>query len=248
MNYGFRGSHDKRHEDDEMRILNTLFLIVTAGLCVLANSASAQYSQQRGTVVGGLTGAAAGAIIGDNSDEAGVGAAIGGVVGALAGSILGNAQDRQVYEYEASRQRNAYQIEAARQQQAAYHQTRAMAVQDVVGMAQSDVADSIILGEIQNRGIQRPLEIADIVFLSQQGVSEAVIRCMQHAAVGGPAPIQASRCVAAPVIVTRPAPVIVARPAPTVIIHGYHGHSRHYGYGPHYHAHRPSVRRPIYYR
>jgi uncharacterized protein YcfJ len=74
------------------------FSPVLATMMVVCLSAplSAQYNQQRGAVVGGLTGAAAGAIIGENSDEPGVGAAIGGIVGALAGKVLGNVQDQHI--------------------------------------------------------------------------------------------------------------------------------------------------------
>jgi hypothetical protein len=221
------------------------FSPVLATMMVVCLSAplSAQYNQQRGAVVGGLTGAAAGAIIGENSDEPGVGAAIGGIVGALAGKVLGNVQDQQAYQYQ-----------AARQQQVVYQQSRTMSVQDVVAMAQSRVGDTIIASEVQNRGLQRPLEIADIVFLSQQGVSDQVIRTMQQATVGGPAPppvLPAPRAVVAPpVIVTRPAPVIIHGPpryAPS------YGPSYGYGRPPrgHHHYHqgrRSGVNASIHFR
>jgi hypothetical protein len=47
----------------------------------------------KGAVIGGVTGAAAGAII--NKKNRGAGAVIGGVVGAGAGAIIGNAQDKK---------------------------------------------------------------------------------------------------------------------------------------------------------
>ncbi|RYZ23083.1 MAG: glycine zipper family protein [Chitinophagaceae bacterium] len=47
----------------------------------------------KGAVIGGVTGAAAGAII--NKKNRGAGAIIGGVVGAGAGAVIGNAQDKK---------------------------------------------------------------------------------------------------------------------------------------------------------
>jgi hypothetical protein len=50
---------------------------------------------QRGAVIGGLGGAAAGAVIGNQSGRAGEGALIGAGVGALGGAAIGNAQDTE---------------------------------------------------------------------------------------------------------------------------------------------------------
>lgn len=50
---------------------------------------------QRGAVIGALGGAAAGAIIGNQSGHAGEGALIGAGVGAAGGAAIGNAQDTE---------------------------------------------------------------------------------------------------------------------------------------------------------
>ena len=60
--------------------------------CVMPYPPGPMTSQ--GGVVGAVTGAAAGAIIGNQSDRPLEGAAIGGVIGAIAGSTLGNANDQ----------------------------------------------------------------------------------------------------------------------------------------------------------
>ena len=52
-------------------------------------------STQRGSVTGGLTGAALGAIVGNQSGRPLEGAALGGLIGAAAGSALGNAKDQE---------------------------------------------------------------------------------------------------------------------------------------------------------
>ncbi len=189
-------------------------LVVTSLL--FSGSSFAQTGQQRGTVIGGLAGAGLGAIIGDNSDEAGVGAAIGGVVGAVAGNVLGNANDRDARYYSPP---PVYQAPY----QPAYHQSYPaqnlpVTMQDVISLTQNRVSDGVIINAIQSKGIQRPLDVPDIVHLSQSGVSDAVIRVMQQAGSGSPS-----------YIVTRPAyPTTIRmaspRPLPPYSIPYGHGH------------------------
>ncbi len=86
------------------------------------------------------------------------------------------------------------------------------------------------MNQLNQRGVQRRMEVADIIALHQQGVSEGVISAMQSAPVGGPAP--------APVVVQQ-RPVIVEQyevapvyvPAPRY----------YYYHGPHHHHHRAAV-------
>ena len=218
--------------------------LITAAVVVstLMTTANAQYHQTRGTVLGGLTGAAAGAIIGENSDEPGAGAAIGGVVGALAGTLLGQAEDdRARYQY-AARQQYYYQQQNYQASLAAQAAAQAVTVQDVVNMARSGVSEAVIATAIQQRGLRQPLQVADIVYLSQQGVGDSVIRAMQQYGAGASA------------IAAAPAPpvtqIIATRPKPPVVIHHHSyrgpGCNRGYGYGP-----RPPIQvyqRSIYVR
>lgn len=205
--------------------MKSLFVVlaITSSL-LFQHQAAAQYSKQRGVVLGGLTGAAAGAIIGENSDEPGAGAAIGGVVGAIAGSMLGNAEDQRARAYYAHQQQQAYT-----QQQ--YRMTQSVAFGDVIAMARSGVSDDVIITAIQQRGLQRPLEVADIVHLSQNGVCDNVIRAMQQIGSGP---------VAAPVVVARPSPTVVIQSAPAVrYYNGYRSpHHIHYRAHAHPHGHR----------
>jgi len=195
-------------------VIHGLLIATTLGF---ASQVSAQYNRQRGAVLGGLTGAAAGAIIGENSNEPGAGAAIGGLVGAVAGTILGTAQDQQVRDYRVAQQR-----------QVIHQQRFAVSLQDVVAMSRNRVSDAVMITEIQHKGVQRRLEVADIVYLSQNGVSDAVIRSMQQAGTGYPVVRQ-------PVVVSRPQPVYYQyHPTPP----RYYGHGHHFG--------RPVVRGSIF--
>ena len=75
-----------------MKIHKLLLLVVTT-LGIAFFSTSCGPSAKRGTVLGGIIGAGAGAIIGNQSDRPLEGAAIGGAVGAGAGGLLGGAKD-----------------------------------------------------------------------------------------------------------------------------------------------------------
>jgi uncharacterized protein YcfJ len=54
---------------------------------------AAQSKTTQGAVLGGLLGAGTGAIIGNQSDNAGAGTAIGAGLGALGGGLIGNAME-----------------------------------------------------------------------------------------------------------------------------------------------------------
>jgi uncharacterized membrane protein len=194
--------------------------LVVGSLLVSSSTAAAQ-NTQRGAAVGGVTGAIAGALIGDHNGEAGAGAAIGAAIGAVTGGVIGNAKDKEV-----AQQRFAYQ------QQATYAIQSAMSPADVVALARSGVGDSVIMNQLNQRGVQRRMEVADIISLHQQGVSEGVISAMQTAPVGGPAQVAP-----APVVVQqRPVVVETYEVAPVYV-----PAPRYYYYhGPH-HYHRSSV-------
>ncbi len=196
---------------------------------VLTSAVSAQEHTKRGAIFGGLAGAAAGAAIGDHNDEAGAGALIGAAIGTITGAAIGNTVDE-----DHARQRAA----AAYRQQAQL--SRAVSPQDVVFMTRNGLSDQVIINHIRSNGVQRRVEVADVIALHNQGVSELVITTMQQAPVGGYS--YPSAPVRAPVIVREryvPAPVYVhpVRRYPSYHHHydRYHHYDRH-----HHHRHYPS--------
>jgi hypothetical protein len=52
---------------------------------------------------------------------------------------------------------------------------------DVISMSRSGVNENVIIAQLHTRGIQRRLEVSDIISLHQQGVSESLISAMQAA-------------------------------------------------------------------
>lgn len=71
-----------------------VLLTLSAGLFTSCSGPTGP-NTQRGAVIGALGGAAAGAVIGNQSGRAGEGALIGAGAGALGGAAIGNAQDTE---------------------------------------------------------------------------------------------------------------------------------------------------------
>ena len=186
------------NERSHFRVLISIPALMLGFASIQTSKCQAQANKQRGATVGGIIGAAVGGLIGDNNGEAGAGAAIGGVVGAVTGGVLGDATDK---EQKAYRQQRFYQ-----QQGSMVRQHSAVSVNDVAAMARSGLSDQVLINQIQIRGVQKSLQVPDIIWLHQQGVPENVITVMQRTPVGAPT----SQAVRAQPRVTQPiAPVIV---------------------------------------
>jgi len=202
------------------------------GIATTASDAFAQ-NTQRGAVLGGLGGAVVGGLIGDHNDKAGAGAAIGGALGVVGGAVLGNARDKEI---NAQRQQQQYynQQRAYAHQQRQYVQTQAaVSINDVITMSRSGLSDSVVMNQIQTRGVQQHLQVSDIIAMHQQGVSDVVISTMQGARVGGavysqPQPIIVQQ---GPVYVEERVIVPSYQPAPVYHVHSGHSHYRGSRYG-----------------
>ena len=199
------------------------------------SNAAAQYpyNTQRGSVLGGLAGAAAGAAIGEHNDKPLAGALIGGVLGLATGAAMGNTRDRQRADERAYQYHRQQQVQYYQQQQVA----RTVTIQDVIAMSRSGLSDTVIINHVQANGVRQDLQVADVITLHENGVSQAVITVMQRPRVVPVAPV-------APVVTVptyrAPAPIIVEQyvtpqyhyspPRP------YYNHSFH-----HQHSQRPGV-------
>jgi uncharacterized protein YcfJ len=83
--------------------MKTIILSITSAAVALGLSsceAPNGPNTQQGAVIGGLSGAALGGIIGHQSGRGLEGAAIGGALGAGTGAVIGNKKDQQNYEYD----------------------------------------------------------------------------------------------------------------------------------------------------
>lgn len=213
--------HSCRYRPMHCRALSLLWM---ASLVALASGCQTMNHAQRGALAGGLAGAGLGAAVGESGGDAAPGALIGGAVGALTGAVIGDGID-------ADQARKA-EIEAAIGRQMA----GAVKPEDAIAMTRAGLSDEVIASHIRASGVARPLAVNDLIYLRDQGVSDAVINAMQL--TPGPAAV-----VRAPVA---PGPVVVqeyvydpwyAPPPPRFFYHHHHHHRRRPGlsWGVHLH-------------
>ncbi|MCR9294795.1 MAG: glycine zipper domain-containing protein [bacterium] len=213
------------------------WLVVYAAVLAMGSPLLAQSGTQNGATAGGLAGAIIGGIVGHQNDEVPEGILIGGAVGAVTGGLLGKAHDREL-----ERQRYMQQQVYNQQQQDYYRQQQAItrtgvSTQDVVNMSRSGLSETLIISQLEARGVQRRLEVSEIIALHQQGVSDNIIAAMQRAPLA--TDLVPARTIASPtsnrtttVVVEEP---VIYSPAPVVVERVYHPVPRHYHYRPHYH-------------
>ncbi|MAT69035.1 MAG: hypothetical protein CMJ58_05870 [Planctomycetaceae bacterium] len=178
----------------------------------LAVGCRSPYYADRGTGVGALAGAGAGALIGDAvGGDAGAGALIGAGLGAVTGNVVGGAMDDMQAQ-------NRAEIAAAMGRQV---QAGAASIDEVIAMTRAGVDPQLIQGYVRTSGVNRPLTAQDVIYLHNNGVSTDVIQAMQTPA---PAPMAPG-----PVVAGGP-PVIVEEhyyPSPMWGPHcGYYHHPR----------------------
>ena len=123
---------------------------------------------ERGTVVGGATGAVAGTMIGANSGNAGKGAVIGTMAGMVAGNLIGQDMDQQKIA------REKYYTETY-----ARERKNAVSIAQLIEMSEAGVADEVIIAKIQEDGPRQQLATDDIITLTKRNVSSDVIKAYQ---------------------------------------------------------------------
>jgi uncharacterized protein YcfJ len=146
--------------------------VVLLGITVLFAGAGCQSSPNRtgeGAVIGGLLGAGAGAIIGNQGDHRNrdrtSGALIGGAIGAIGGALVGNQIQKQPQQQA--------------QQPARVANANQMAMQEIVDMSKQSVNEDVIVDRIRMSNSRFSLSPSDVDYLKSQGVSQKVISAMQ---------------------------------------------------------------------
>jgi hypothetical protein len=133
---------------------------------VLISGCQSMNSTEKGALTGGGIGAGAGALIGHATGHTGAGAVIGGLTGGLLGGAIGNDIDK----------------EKAQQERIAAATPPPLQLTDIASLAQQHVGDNLIINQIRTTGSVYHLTSDQIVWLKQQGVSDAVISEMQATA------------------------------------------------------------------
>jgi len=152
------------------RSRRALCLILLFGCSLAPLGCQSPYYADRGAGVGALAGAGAGALIGDAAGgNAGAGALLGAGLGAITGATVGGAMDDMQAQ-------NRAEIAAQMGRQI---QAGAATIDEVIAMTQSGVDPRLIQNYVRTSGVARPLTAADVIYLTNQGVSPDVIQVMQ---------------------------------------------------------------------
>ncbi|MEX1096172.1 MAG: glycine zipper domain-containing protein [Planctomycetales bacterium] len=136
--------------------------------CLLPGCAS-PYHADRGALVGGLTGAGIGTLVGSGGGHPVAGALIGGGVGTLTGAVIGDSIDKK----EARRQA---EIEAAMGRPLP---PGALMVDDVIAMTQAGVSKEVIASHVRAQGVAATPTAHDLIRMQQAGVDATVMQAMQ---------------------------------------------------------------------
>lgn len=164
---------------------------------------------EKGIVGGGLVGGGLGTLVGAAAGRPGLGAAVGAGLGAGLGGLAGKAEDRA-------------DARADARARAFANAHPPVTLQDVVQMTHQHIPEDIILRQMDTTHSYYNLQVADITYLRQNGVSDRVIGVMQSRR---PPMVQYVRPVGGAVYVYEPPPP----PVSVGVGIGYNvGHRRHH--------------------
>jgi uncharacterized protein YcfJ len=142
--------------------------ILATGLAFLFLAVGCQGNKTNvveGSVVGGLVGATAGGIIGHQSHSGLEGAGIGAAVGAVAGGLIGSQIEKKP-KVDTSGTTPPADLQKLNTKQ-------------IIDLAHQGMGDPLIIERIKTTNSTFQLAPADITYLKEQGVSQAVIDVMQ---------------------------------------------------------------------
>jgi hypothetical protein len=165
--------------------------ICSALVCCFASTSYGQNQTRDGALLGGVTGALIGGVVGHQNKETAEGALIGGAVGAIAGGVFGNTRD-QAYRQQYYQPQPAYPVihEHRTYVQAPPPRVvvsrRPVTTSEVINMTRSGVSDAVIVAHIQSNGVAMQPDVNDVILMNQQGVSDYVVNVMQTGGRGTP--------------------------------------------------------------
>ncbi len=170
-------------EATTMRIAKK-YCICSVLVCSFASTSYGQSQTRDGALLGGVTGALIGGVVGHQNKETAEGALIGGAVGAIAGGVIGNQRD-QVYRQQYYQPQVVYPTYHEHRtyvqvpQQRVVVSRRPVTTAEVINMTRSGVSDAVIVAHIQSNGIAMQPDVNDVILMNQEGVSDYVVNVMQ---------------------------------------------------------------------
>jgi uncharacterized protein YcfJ len=160
-------------KEEAMKKITVVFLSAAMVFSIIGCQNSPNRAGE-GAVIGGLVGAGAGMIIGnqgrDRGKGRGEGALIGGALGALGGALVGSQIQKQPAQQQS--------VQSQQQAQAALNPNQ-MSLQQIVDLTQQDIHEDVIIDRIRLSNSKFSLTPEDVTYLQQNKVNEKVIKVMQ---------------------------------------------------------------------
>jgi len=149
-----------------MKKILVLFVLL-AVVVALAGCESMGSDTKKGVGIGGVLGAVAGGVVGNQSGHGVEGALIGGAVGAGAGALIGSGMDD---DKKAKQQAQATPTTSAASTQ--------LTILKVVDMVKQGTPDDVIIDQIQKTGSVFEMDAQTVQYLKDNKVSDKVIGYM----------------------------------------------------------------------
>ena len=160
-----------------LSLMVVMTYILTAG--GVANIVYAQETKTgEGAIMGGLLGAVAGGIIGNQKHKAGQGALIGGAVGALGGAVVGSQMKSQTAA--GTTATPAVATSTSKATASTDNPVSKVTMKQVIYWTEQGIPSDEIISRIDKAGATFSLTADDIQYLEKQGVSQRVIEAMQE--------------------------------------------------------------------
>ena len=146
----------------------SIFVLLLAVVVALAGCESMGSDTKKGVGIGGILGAVAGGVVGNQSGHGVEGALIGGAVGAGAGALIGSGMDDDKKAKE----------QAAQTTQTTNPASNQLTILKVVDMVKQGTPDYVIIDQIQKTGSVFEMDAQTVQYLKDNKVSDKVIGYM----------------------------------------------------------------------
>jgi outer membrane lipoprotein SlyB len=171
-----------------MRIA-TRFCLFSVLAGSFASNCFGQNQTRDGALLGGVTGALIGGVVGHQKNDTTEGALIGGAVGAIAGGVIGNQRQQQAERQRYYSSQTVYPTYHEHRTYVTAPQQRVVTrrpvtTAEVINMTRSGVSDTVIVAHIQSNGVAMRPDVNDVILMNQEGVSDYVVTTMQQSGTG----------------------------------------------------------------
>lgn len=156
-----------------MKSVICLIIVLLTGLSGCASNNDKESATASGTIIGAATGA----FVGEHNNNPLGGAILGATAGAVTGNLIGETVAQRNAAYEAK----FHADQRVLREQAQQLKLNSITIEQLTRMASANVSEDVIIAEITKRGAAQQLSIDDIIQLTKDDMSPALIKAYQSA-------------------------------------------------------------------